>query len=39
VVKVNTFNEETVLKELGITDIIVETEKTALAMFEKVKLV
>lgn len=37
IVKVNNFEEENMLKWLHIKDVIVETEKTALAMFEKVK--
>ena len=36
VVKVNNFSEERMLKELNIKNIIVETEKTALAMMKKV---
>ncbi len=36
VVKVNNFEEERMLKELWIHDIIVETEKTGNAMFNKV---
>lgn len=35
IVKVNSFEEENILKDLNITNIIVETEKTALAMIEK----
>jgi CPA2 family monovalent cation:H+ antiporter-2 len=38
VVKVNNFEEETVLKKLHIENIIVETEKTALAMIWKVRI-
>lgn len=37
IVKVNNFNEEEMLRDLNIENIIVETEKTAQAMFEKVK--
>jgi len=36
IIKVNNFEEEKLLKELWIKNIIVETEKTALAMIEKV---
>lgn len=36
VVKVNSFKEEKMISELDIKNIIVETEKTAEAMFEKV---
>lgn len=38
VVKVNNFNEEIMLNDLNIKTVIVETEKTALAMFEKVRV-
>ncbi len=37
IVKVNNFEEEKMLKDLHIKNIIVETEKTALAMLDKVK--
>ena len=37
IVKVNNFEEERMLNDLHIEDIIVETEKTALAMIEKVE--
>lgn len=37
VVKVNNFDEEGMLEDLNIKNVIVETEKTALAMFNKVK--
>lgn len=37
VVKVNNFSEESMLKDLNIKNIIVESEKTALAMFNKIK--
>ena len=38
IVKVNNFEEERMLNWLNIKDIIVETEKTALAMIKKVKI-
>ncbi len=37
VVKVNNYDEEEMLKKLNVENIIVETEKTALAMISKVK--
>lgn len=36
IVKVNNFDEESMLRDLNINDIIVETDKTALAMIRKV---
>jgi monovalent cation:H+ antiporter-2, CPA2 family len=36
IVKVNNYEDETLLAELKLTHVIVETEKTALAMFNKV---
>ena len=37
IIKVNSFEEENKLKELNIGNIVVETEKTALAMMKKIK--
>jgi len=37
IVKVNNFEEENKLLDIGISDIIVETEKTALSMIKKIR--